>query len=392
MSTSNRLSCLLLFAAAVALQPAFAQAVVSGRILNPKADEKIKLLRADYERFDHAEVGEFAVEADGSFKVDIPKGEPAVYYLVYDRKYRSIPAGNGQQISLKFDAGAEDSGYAAQGSAAIEEYLALRERQKALQEQYLGELEKTYEKIMEERKQAREGLTEEADLKAVDQKFQPRLDALDEQWEAADAEMNRELMADLQKVKSPLVIYTTMTRWNGEKYLPDYQALVANLQKQHPDSEVVQKMAAKVKRFEQTSIGATAPDILLADTTGKAQPLSSLRGQYVLVDFWASWCGPCRRENPNVVANYQQFKGRGFTVYGVSLDEEKEPWVKAIAKDELTWHHVSDLKGWSSEAGFAYNITGIPANLLIDPNGVIVAKNLRGEALKAKLAEVFAQK
>jgi peroxiredoxin len=135
-----------------------------------------------------------------------------------------------------------------------------------------------------------------------------------------------------------------------------------------------------------TAIGATAPNFTQNDAAGKPVNLADFRGKYVLVDFWASWCQPCRRENPNVVKAYDRFKSKNFTILGVSLDQDRDKWLQAIAADKLAWNHVSDLQYWGNAAAVQYNVRSIPANFLLDPNGVIIAKNLRGEELEEKLA------
>ncbi|HEV2355825.1 MAG TPA: TlpA disulfide reductase family protein [Puia sp.] len=146
------------------------------------------------------------------------------------------------------------------------------------------------------------------------------------------------------------------------------------------------------KQLDDAQVGAVGTqeiDFTQSDTAGRAVSLSSFKGKYVLVDFWASWCGPCRMENPNVVSTYRKFKDKNFTILGVSLDKARAPWIKAINDDGLAWTQVSDLKYWYNEAAAKYHIQQIPQNLLVDPSGKIVARNLRGPALEAKLCELL---
>ena len=145
----------------------------------------------------------------------------------------------------------------------------------------------------------------------------------------------------------------------------------------------------QITEAKKNAIGTMLPDFSQPDTSGKTISLSSLRGKFVLVDFWASWCGPCRAENPNVVQAYNKYKSKNFTVLGVSLDKAKPAWIDAINIDNLNWTHVSDLLGWSNAVAQQYQIYSIPQNFLIDPEGKIVGKNLRGAALENKLAKVL---
>ena len=172
-----------------------------------------------------------------------------------------------------------------------------------------------------------------------------------------------------------------------------YYKKVANaLKNSIPNSPYFQSLNSRVVEWSKVAIGSVAPDIAMANPNGETLALSSLRGNVVLVDFWASWCRPCRAENPNVVRTYNKYHAKGFEVFSVSLDKSQQSWVRAIQQDGLIWsNHVSDLKHWQSAAAKLYNVKGIPQTYLLDKDGVILAKNLRGPALEQKLAELFGE-
>ena len=178
---------------------------------------------------------------------------------------------------------------------------------------------------------------------------------------------------------------------SGEPDVDVIGPLFDHLSEDNKRSEEGQAFQKTIAAARKTSIGQVAPDFTQNDTLDKPVSLSSFRGNYVLVDFWASWCGPCRMENPKVVAAFNRYKGKGFRILSVSLDRPgaKDKWIEAIHKDGLTWTHVSDLKFWDNEVAKTYGVKGIPQNYLLDPQGKIVGRSLRGEELEQKLAEVY---
>jgi peroxiredoxin len=196
----------------------------------------------------------------------------------------------------------------------------------------------------------------------------------------------------LDKLKKNASMYSSLIAVQAlepDKFADLYKMLDEGLTKKFPNDNNIKMFHEVVSSMAATAIGQPAPEINLPSPDGKEIALSSLKGKVVLVDFWASWCGPCRKEMPNVVKAYAKFKNKGFEIFGVSLDQEKERWVEAIAKDGITWPQVSDLKQWSSSVVKTYNIQGIPYTVLVDKEGKILAKNLRGEDLEKKLAEVL---
>jgi len=203
-------------------------------------------------------------------------------------------------------------------------------------------------------------------------------------------EGHQQRVADIvSKNTNSLAALAGIQQLDPDKYLDIYKKAYADLSVKFPNNKYLSKLQQDINSFGKVTGGNEAPDFTFNTPEGKPLSLSSFRGKILLVDFWASWCGPCRKENPNVLRMYKKYHSKGFEILGVSLDESKEKWVAAIKKDGLVWNHVSDLKGWGSQACSLYGIEAIPFAMLLDKDGKIIAKNLRGASLEKKLEELF---
>ncbi len=255
--------------------------------------------------------------------------------------------------------------------------------------------------LIEQVQQLVQGARETPEAKQIEEEFQvavqrndqKRIEELQKAYMVI-LENSRQQAADVLRMQPPSLALIHLLQNAGilddpDKFVDLYVEAADKFRREWPDVQYGKDFVAYVDKLKATAVGQPAPEIALPDPDGKVIALSSFRGKYVLVDFWAKWCGPCRRENPNVVKAYHAFKGKNFDILGVSLDRTREDWLQAIREDGLEWNHVSDLRYFESQAAKDYNINGIPFSILVDPSGVIIAKNLRGKALHEKLAEVL---
>lgn len=206
---------------------------------------------------------------------------------------------------------------------------------------------------------------------------------------ALDVEMKKQLQ-DFVKTNNKTVVSPYLVMRNSWQFeLPELEEVVTVMDTSLNASPYMQSLQKRVGILKSVAMGQIAPDFTMNDSTGKPVTLSSLKGKVLLVDFWASWCSPCRAENPNVVKAYQAFSKKGFDILGCSFDQNREKWMNAVKSDKLIWNHVSDLKGWGNAAGKLYGVNSIPANVLLDKDQKIIARNLRGEDLTKKLEEIL---
>jgi peroxiredoxin len=312
------------------------------------------------------------VNEEGEFHFDFVPAEKGFYRVTLSDELNLIlPLGKEDEIKVEGDAYNSYS-LEVSGSADVER---------------MAELNKTLRKSFEEQEalnQEFQQLGANANRDSLIEVFRGRFDEM----ENAKIEALREMIDENPSSFTNLAIVEQLPGESAED-LEYYRKVVKGLENEYGQSPFYTSFKSKVDAASQFAPGSKVPEINLPNPEGNLVPLSSLRGQVVLIDFWASWCKPCRMENPNVVAAYQKYKDKGFTVYGVSLDRTKEAWVNAIEADNLNWTHVSDLKFWQSEAAQDYGVRGIPFAVLIDEEGKVIGKNLRGAELHRTLEEVL---
>ena len=195
-----------------------------------------------------------------------------------------------------------------------------------------------------------------------------------------------------EKMGTSIAVYPTSTRWNGEDNLPFLQKLVAEFEEKHPGLNITQKLKDKLRLLEKTSVGGTISGIEMPSSSNELISLNNIRGKYTLIDFWASWCPPCRTESKLLQALYNSYQPKGFEIYGISLDSKRENWLNALEKDKRIWTNVSTVEGFKTPVSLEYGITSLPSNFLIDASGKIIAVNIHGQHLKEKIDALFLEK
>jgi len=349
---------------------------INGKVKNGSAGEKVilsqSLMTGTSLKLDSAKLA-----ADGTFSIKATEKDGGSFYMlnIADRQKLVLLSEGGETFNITADGFEKDS----KGNAGKAEITGSRNME-------------YYAKLLElnQAMGAKVAVWNDAYAAAEAKKDTKKIQEIQTAYKKAEMEHLDKIKALIPEMGTSLVaIFTANNFLNPDTDLPLLQDVAKRFEGVKPTPKLAEAFIGQIKRIKGIAVGDEAPDFTLNDPEGKPVTLSSLRGKFVLIDFWASWCGPCRMENPNVVRMYDKFKSKGFDIYGVSLDKEANAWKAAIKKDNLTWIHGSDLKFWNSVVAQTYGVSAIPATYLLDKDGKVIAKNLRGSALEAKLTELL---
>lgn len=336
---------------------------VEGKIENA-GDLKKVFLYQNNELVDSAFLNE-----NNEFTFKRVSADPDFFNLSLGDKSITFIAQNGDDIAFTFDSPSPESTYEVSGSDDSEKLKDFNTLSSKFTKIFM-QIQEEYVKKVSENPALQDSLN-----KVLTPRFEQNL-----------ALYSKETLAFGQKNMDNLAGFYAMGTLDQIKYEQELIGYAEKIKDKFAKNPAVAQFLKRMEAVKPVSIGQPAPAFEMSSTDGKVIRLADFKGKYVLVDFWASWCGPCRQENPNIVKVFNQYKNKNFTILGVSLDDDKADWLKAIKDDKLTWSHVSELKRWDSPIVNLYKVEGIPASFLLDPQGKIIAKNLRGEALNSFLS------
>ncbi len=344
------------------------EVIITGKVENPQAGGIIVLERLD----DNGTQVIDSTSIDGSEFQFFVKEESQSFYRIniFDRQIVTfILSGDDKQIDVTADGGKATGDFTIRGSVVND--------QKNRIDSIFASYNEIFRTIDEDASEAREN-QELVEFERLRTRFFLENDR-----------KNRAMKKAIWDATPNLSAIYGLNYLDAESEFQFLDSLATSFKESGKLLSYTETIVSRVESMRKLAIGSPAPEISLPSPDGKVIKLSSLKGKYVLIDFWAAWCRPCRQENPNVKRVYAAYADKGFEILGVSLDRQKNDWVKAIEKDDLPWLHVSDLQYYNSAAARLYEINAIPATYLVDPEGKIVAKGLRGPTLKAKLQEIF---
>lgn len=351
-------------------EPSF---TISGRVIDHRGGKLILSREDNLNRKESSEIGDISIGVDGRFSMSFDL-DPHLYRLnFYGRKTIDLAIDRGQNIVI--EANANDLSFikisGSEDTAKLEVYEKFRKES----------LEKLVISV-------RNQITAIGASPSADSESElARLGDL----EIVNYDKHRDELIDFVQKTMPdsIAVYATTIRWDGGQNIPLLESIAESFAAKHPGLAVTARVREKVELIKRNNVGGTVADISMPDSSGRRIELSSIKAKYILIDFWASWCPPCRRESPELAALYKKYKSRGFEIYGVSLDSERALWLNAIGADNRTWPNVSTLQEYETPAAFDYSITALPASFLLDSERKVIARNLRIHELRAKLESIF---